>query len=245
MVFATYREKNSIRRAIEDFLATGYVDEVIVVNNNAELGTDEEVRKTPARLVHEKRQGCGYAFQRGLGEATGDYVILAEPDGTFVGSDIERFLVYAKQFPVVVGTRTNQSGILDGAAMGLARKYANFLEAKIIEVLFYTNSVTDIGCTYKLIRRDIANRLRPFFREGGALFATEILLLVVSEKIPFVEIPITFRQRVGESSLTASWYQLAYWGLRILWFIVSFWFKWISGRFFAFLKAKKNGKEVS
>ena len=49
VVFATYREKNSVREVIEDFFnATPFVDEIVVVNNNAEPGTVEEVQKTKA-----------------------------------------------------------------------------------------------------------------------------------------------------------------------------------------------------
>jgi|SRR3989338_369353 len=232
VVFSTYKEKESIRKAIVDFLATGFVDEIIVVNNNAEAGTDDEIKKVQdarVRLVYERRQGYGFAYQKGIEEATGDYVVLCEPDDTFEASDIERFLIYAKDFSVVFGTRTNQSAILEGAAMGLLRKLANVFEAKIIEVLFATNSVTDIGCTYKLLHREAVEFLKPKWREGGALFATEILLLAVSERIKFIEIPITFKERVGESNLTAHWYQLVKWGLRILLFIIVFWLRWVSG----------------
>jgi glycosyltransferase involved in cell wall biosynthesis len=231
VVFSTYREKDSIRKAIDDYFATGFVDEVVVVNNNAEVGTDDEVKKTKARLVHETKQGYGHGYQRGIKEATGDYIFLSEPDGTFAASDLERFLVYAKDFPVVVGTRTNQSSILDGAAMGLFRKLANVFEAKVIEVFFATNSLTEIGCTCKLFRKDVLRKLEPYWHTTNALFATELLLLVVSKRIKFIEIPITFQERVGKSSLTARWHQLAKWGLHILSFIVAFWFRWITGRF--------------
>lgn len=227
VVFATYREKASIRQAIEDFLATGFVDEIIVVNNNAEDGTDEEIKKTPAKLFYEKRQGYGYTYQTGIEKATGEYIVLVEPDGTFVGSDLERFLVYAKNFPVVFGTRTNQSSILDGAAMGLLRKLADVFEAKVIEVLFATNSLTDVGCTYKLFHRDAIAQIKGKWKEGSPLFATELILLTVSQRIPFIEIPVTFRERVGESTLTARFSQLAAWGLRILFYILRFWVRWI------------------
>jgi glycosyltransferase involved in cell wall biosynthesis len=230
VVFSTYREKTSIRQAIDDYFATGFVDEVLVVNNNAEPGTDEEVQKTKARLVHETKQGYGHGYQRGLREATGDYIFLSEPDGTFAPSDIERFLVYAKDFPVVVGTRTNQSAILDGAAMGLLRKLANVFEAKVIEVFFATNSLTEIGCTCKLFRRDVVKQIESSWRTTNALFATELLLLVITKRIKFIEIPITFRERSGTSSLTGRWYQLVKWGLHILWFILSFWVRWIIGK---------------
>ena len=74
MVFPTYNERDSIRAAIVDFAATGVVDEIIVVNNNAAPGTSEEVAAagravdsgTHVREVHEYRQGYGYAIQRGL-----------------------------------------------------------------------------------------------------------------------------------------------------------------------------------
>lgn len=230
VVFSTYREKDSIRQAIDDFFATGFVDEIIVVNNNAEEGTDEEVKKTRAKLVYEKRQGLGFGYQKGIDEATGDYIVLSEPDGTFSASDIERFLVYAKEFPVVFGTRTNLSTVLEGAAMNPIRRLANILEAKIIGVLFKTNPITDIGCIYRLLHKDAVQKIRPFWREGNALFPTEILLLVASQKIKFVEIPITFGERVGESALTSRLRQQAKWGLYILWFIISFWLKWIFGK---------------
>ena len=45
VIFPTYNERDSIHDAIGEFLATGHVDEVVVVNNNAAPGTDEEVRR--------------------------------------------------------------------------------------------------------------------------------------------------------------------------------------------------------
>src|SRR3990167_11308195 len=104
IVFATYKEKKSIKKIIDDFFKTGFVDEVVVVNNNAESGTDEEVKKTKAKLCYETKQGYGYAFQKAITSASGDYVIICEPDGTFKASDLERFLIYARNFDVVIGT---------------------------------------------------------------------------------------------------------------------------------------------
>ena len=232
VVFSTYREKASIRSSIEDFFNTGLVDEIVVVNNNAEPGTDDEVKKTRARLVYETKQGYGYGYQRGIQEAKGDYIILSEPDGTYAGGDVEKLLVYGKEFPVVVGSRNNQSTIFEVAAMGFLRKWANLLVAKVIELLFNTNALTEVGCTYKLFRRDILKELEPYWHTRNALFATELLLLVISKRIPFIEIPIVFRERVGTSSLTAHWYNLVKWGLHILFFILSFWTVWIFGKLF-------------
>lgn len=226
VVFATYREKDSVKSIINEFFASGFVDEIIVVNNNADPGTDEEVKQTKARLIYEKRQGYGYTYQTGIKKARGDYIILCEPDGTFVGSDLERFLVYAKKFDIVLGSRTGQSTPLSGADMGLLRKFANVIEAKTIEVLFNTNALTDVGCTYKLFRKEVIKKLSPHFKTRNSLFATELVLLTVCQNTNFIEIPITFKKRVGTSTFTNNILKMSKWGIHIYLYILSFWFKW-------------------
>jgi len=233
VVFATYKEKDSIRAVIENFFDTGFVDEIIVVNNNAEPGTVEEVQKTKARIVYEKRQGYGYTYQTGVKEASGDYVILCEPDGTYVGSDIERFLVYAKTggFDVVLGSRTGLTKPM-GGSMGFLRKYANVFEGKTIELLFNTNALSDVGCTYKLFTRKAIDKFSPLWRTKGGLFATELVLLTITENLRFVEIPITFKERVGVSVMVNSIRKLIKWGLLIYAFIFYSWFRWIFRKVF-------------
>lgn len=227
VVFATYKEKDSIKEVIEDFFtATPFVDEIIIVNNNAEPGTVEEVQKTKARMVYEKRQGYGYTYQMALKEAAGDYVILCEPDGTYTGKDLEKFLVFAKDFDVVLGSRTGLTKPM-GGSMGFLRKYANVFEGKTIELLFNANALSDVGCTYKLLTRKAIDKLSPLWHTRGGLFATELILLTVAEKLRFVEIPVTFNERVGISTMVNSLRKLAKWGVMIYGFIFYFWFKWI------------------
>lgn len=226
VALATYREKKSIKKVIEDFFNTGFVDEVVVVNNNAEPGTDEEVKKTKAKLVYESRQGYGYAFQKAMLEARGDYIVVTEPDGTFLAKDLERFLVYARDFEVVLGTRTSQIGSLSGAGMGIFRKFANVIEAKTIEVLFNTYALTDVGCAYKLFKKESLEKIKPLWSiRESPLFNTELILLTVSEKLKFVEIPITYNKRVGSSSIVGQWHQVVKWAVLIQTYIIFFWLK--------------------
>ncbi|HRK36187.1 MAG TPA: glycosyltransferase family 2 protein, partial [Candidatus Hydrogenedentes bacterium] len=153
VIFPTYNEKDSIREAIEDFFACGHVDEIIAVNNNAAAGTDEEVRKTDARLVYETRQGYGHAIWKGLAEATGDILIIAEPDGTFSGHDVTKLLAYSEDVPVVFGTRTQREFVWEGANMGLFLKWGNWAVGKLVEFLFNTTLLTDVGCSMRLFQR--------------------------------------------------------------------------------------------
>src|SRR3989338_9108654 len=102
VVLASYREKDSIRAVIDGYFATGVVDEVIAVDNNAEPGSNEEIQKTRARLIIEKKQGQGFGLRAGMREATGYYIILSEGDGTYAPHDISKFLAYGEEFPVVL-----------------------------------------------------------------------------------------------------------------------------------------------
>jgi glycosyltransferase involved in cell wall biosynthesis len=155
VVLMTYAERDSIREVIDGFLATGLADEVLVVDNNAEPGTREEVAKTSARLVEEPRQGYGFATRRGLMDATGDLIVLAEPDGTFLPEDLVKLLAYSNECEVVFGTRTTRELIWVGANMSFFLRWGNWAVAKLIEVLFNTSHLSDVGCTYRLLRRGV------------------------------------------------------------------------------------------
>ncbi len=200
VVFSTFNEKDSIRKEIEDCFATGVVDEVIVVNNNAVPGTDDEVQKTRGHLVHELKQGYGHGYQRGLAEAKGDIVIMSEPDGTYNHlKDLIKLLVYSDDFPIVFGTRTTQALIHQGANMGFFMKWGNVYVAKLIEVLFCTTELSDVGCTLRLLKRSALKKIQSHFTVGGNYFSPEMMILSALERIPFVEIPVSYQQRVGKS----------------------------------------------
>src|ERR1051325_7180750 len=135
VVLMTHAERGSIRRVIEGFFATRLVDEVVVVNNNAEPGTSDEVAQTGAVEVLETRQGYGYAVRCGLSESTGDLVVLVEPDGTFLPEDIKKLLVYSNDCDAVLGTRTTRELIWHGANMKFFLRWGNWAVAKMIEFL--------------------------------------------------------------------------------------------------------------
>lgn len=204
LILPTYNEKRSIYQVIKDFENLKLIDEIIVVNNNAVFGTSKEVAKTKAKEVFESIQGYGAAIIRGLSEARGDYVVVCEPDGTFLANDLYKFLSYAADFDFVVGTRTTQSLIWEGANMGVFMKWGNYFAGKLVEFIFNTTQLTDAGCTYRLIKRKALRKIQPQFKCLGSAFGLEMIILVVKNKIPFIEIPVNYKERVGKSSVTGS-----------------------------------------
>jgi glycosyltransferase involved in cell wall biosynthesis len=220
VVMPTYNEKDSIRAAILDFRASGFVDEVLVVNNNAAAGTDEEVHAAGATLVHENRQGYGHAIRRGLQEARGDFIVLAEPDGTFNGRDVVKLLAYAEDCDVVYGTRTHREFIWAGANMGRFLKWGNYFVAKLLEFSFNTSNLTDVGCTMRLISRRALVDMEPHFTIGGSAFGLEMMLVSVIRGLHVVQVPVNYTRRVGRSSVTGDPVTSVALGLWMIWLIL-------------------------
>jgi glycosyltransferase involved in cell wall biosynthesis len=216
VVLMTYAERDSIRGVIERFFDTGLVEEVLVVDNNAQPGTAEEVGKTRARLVREPRQGYGYATRRGLMEATGELIVLAEPDGTFLPEDILKLLVYSSECDVVFGTRTTRELIWAEANMARFLRWGNWAVAKLIEALYNTSHLSDVGCTYRLLRGETAKAVAETMTVGGNHAGVEIMLLTILSGSRFVEVPVNYLPRVGTSSVTGDPIKAAVVGLRMI-----------------------------
>ena len=204
VVLPAYNEEGFIRAAVEDFFAAGVVDEVVVVDNNSRDRTAAEAANTAARVVQETRQGYGFALRRGMAEATGDLVILAEPDGTFVGRDILKLLAYADDFDMVCGTRTTRELIWAQANMGWFLRVGNWCVAKLLQFLHDGPSLSDCGCTLRLTHRAALEKIRPHLTVGGSHFLPEMVIIGLKKGLSVVEIPVNYRGRVGESKITGS-----------------------------------------
>lgn len=219
VVIPTYNEAESIRGVIDEFFATGFVDEVIVVNNNALGNTDEEVSKTKARLVYEKKQGLGCGLKKGFEEVRSDLIVMIDADGTYQAKDIEKLLSYSDEFDVVLGTRTSRSAIWSGAFMPFPVRVANLIWAKAVEFLYNGPLLTDVGCLYKLVSRKALDEVRHLFpdsREDG-IFNLEMIIWFLKKGIKTIEIPVIFKERVGESKYVGtSILKAAKWGLKMI-----------------------------
>lgn len=204
IVLPAYNEEKYIRPAIDDFFATGVVDEILIVDNNSRDNTAQEALATRARVVTEPRQGYGFALRRGLHEARGDIIIMAEPDGTFMGRDVLKLLAYADDFDMVCGTRTTRELIWDQANMGWFLRLGNWSVAKLIQVLYGGPSLSDCGCTLRLTHRAALDTFREDLTVGGSHFLPEMVILALKRRLKIIEIPVNYRGRVGESKITGS-----------------------------------------
>ncbi|MBT4165911.1 glycosyltransferase family 2 protein [archaeon] len=225
VIFPCYNEGINVKRAIEDFLSVKYIDEIVVVDNNSKDDSSEEIRKTEAVYVLETKQGYGNALMRGMMEATGDIIITAEPDNSFIGKDVIKLLLYSDDFDVVFGTRTSKALIGPGAKMNLFNRWGNIAVAKLLEYLHGGPCLTDVGCTMKLIKRESYNWIKNKLSVGGNWFSPEFMVICVRSKLRCVEIPVNYRERIGDSTITTDFFKTFKLGMRMIFMIIAYRFR--------------------
>jgi glycosyltransferase involved in cell wall biosynthesis len=204
LILPTFNERDSIRKVINDFEELGIIDEILVINNNAAKGTSEEVMSTSAIEIIESEQGYGSAIIRGFKEASGDILVVCEPDDTFLSHDIYKLLAYSEDVDIVYGSRTYKELIWSGANMGWFLRVGNWAVAKLLEVLFNTNTLTDVGCTYRLVHKNVIEVLLPSFKVKSNFFGPEMMVRGYIRKFKCIQIPVVYKERIGISSVTGN-----------------------------------------
>lgn len=229
VIFPAYNEEENIVKAIEDFFSSGVVDEIVVVDNNSSDSTAQRVLTTKARLIKESKQGYGFALQRGLSEATGDLIILSEPDGTFAGKDVNKLLSYADDFDFVSGTRTTKEMIWENANMNHFLRIGNIIAAKLLAVLFNGPSLSDCGCTMRLISKGALAKFVKKLTVGSSHFLPEMTILALLNKVSIIEIPLNYKKRVGVSKITGSFKKTVLTGMNMIFLILYYRIRNIGG----------------
>ena len=204
VALTAYDDEDSIAAAVADFRAHPLVAEVIVVSNNSRDRTLARAEAAGATAVNEPRQGYGQCVHRCLSEALargGELVVLCEGDRTFRAYDLEKFLAYAPHADIVNGTRTVETLRARHTQLSTFMYYGNLFVGKLLEAKHLGRcTITDVGTTYKLCRRDALTALLPALDPSVNLeFNAHFLDRALELGYSVVECPITFHPRVGLS----------------------------------------------
>jgi hypothetical protein len=95
-------------------------------------------------------------------------------------------------------------------------RWGNWAVAKLIEVSLNTTHLSDVGCTYRLLRKDMAEYVAAGMTVGGSHAGVEIMLLTITSDARFIEVPLNYLPRVGTSSVTGRRLAAVSVGLRMI-----------------------------
>lgn len=126
--------------------------------------------------------------------------MLCEGDGTFSAADTKKFLAYMENADMVVGTRTVVEVLDPDSQVDWFINWGNKFIARMLQIRYWGKvRLSDVGCTYRAIRKDALERIMPQLNEGGNAFSPHMIGVALENDFRVIEVPVTFRQRIGES----------------------------------------------
>ena len=205
VALTAYNDEDSIAGAVEDFLAHPLVERVIVVSNNSRDATFARAEAAGALTFNEPAPGYGRCVHRCLSEAVRfddtEFVVLCEGDSTFRAYDVEKLLAYAPHADIVNGSRIVEPLRQYLTQLTVFMYYGNLFVGKLLEAKYLgRGTITDVGTTYKLCRRNALVGLLPHLNPGVNLeFNAHFLDTALGRGLLLLECPITFHARIGLS----------------------------------------------
>lgn len=205
VALTAYNDEASISAAVNDFREHPLVRRVIVVNNNSTDRTADLAMLAGAVVHDELTQGYGACVYRCLDEAAKyedtNLIVLCEGDMTFRAADLDKFLAYIPHAQIVNGTRIVEQLREYDTQLSTFMYYGNFFVGKMLEAKHLgSGTFTDVGTTYKVIRRDcLPALLRHLDPRVNLQFNAHFLDRALENGFVLVECPITFHPRIGVS----------------------------------------------
>lgn len=242
VIIPTYNEELVVEEVVKDYINQKNVKYVIVIDNHSTDNTVDIARRCGATVItKDSNKGFAHSCVMGLKEALktdANAVVLTECDGTFSGYDMAKMIPYLDNSDMVIGTRQVQVLTEKGNQNSMFYVWGNFLLAKLIQIKYFSLlhmgivQLTDVGCMHRCIRRDALEKIIDKFTHHGTdevvisassgLFAILMTMIGIENNLRIVEVPVTFKKRVGISKTGANKKSQAIaYGLEFLWHIIS------------------------
>jgi len=241
VIIPTYNEEINIERVVKDFIQQKNIETVIVVDNHS-IDNTVEIAKRSGAVVITKDQNMGYAHSWYLGfqeSLKGNYTVtvLCDADNTFNAYDLEKMIPFLDNCDMVIGNRMVQILSEKDNQNSPFLVWGNAFIAKLLQIKYFSIKhlgiiqVNDAGCSYRCIRNESLRQIIDDFTYPNSetlMFGANYITIgmfttakAIEHDLRIVEIPITFKKRIGisKTQATKKFYALKY-GLYMIWYII-------------------------
>ena len=219
VIIPTYNEEENVEQVITDYKNQKFVKEVIIVDNHSSDKTVEISKSCGATVItKDKNKGfadsCIVGMKESLKSDT-NIVVFTECDRTYSATDLEKMLPYLDNCHMVIGTRQRQVLSEENTQNSMFFVWGNYLLAKVIQLKYFSLlhlgvvELTDVGCMHRCIRKESLEKIiekfvkkntnEPVITPNSGLFAILMTMIGIENNLKIVEVPITFKRRMGRS----------------------------------------------
>ncbi|MBI4962816.1 MAG: TIGR04283 family arsenosugar biosynthesis glycosyltransferase [Desulfomonile tiedjei] len=199
VIIPALNEERSIGKVISAIPA--WVDEVIVGDNGSTDRTAAVARGHGARVVYEPRRGYGSACLTALAELNNpDVVVFIDGDSSDHPEEMSLLVdpIISNEADLVIGSRT--LGQREKGALPLLARFGNWLACFLIR-LFWGARFTDLG-PFRAIRHSALQRLD--MRDPDYGWTVEMQIKAARDGLRFMEVPVSYRRRIGKSKVSGT-----------------------------------------
>lgn len=185
-------------------LPQDHIRRVVVADNGSTDGTAELARAGGAEVVTAARRGYGSACLSGLAHlrATGPPEVVVFLDGDYSDhpEELPALLepILAGRADLVIGSRV--LGQRERGALLPQARAGNFVACTLIRLLYGTR-YTDLG-PFRAIRWEALERLEMVDPTFG--WTAEMQVKALRQGLRVVDVPVSYRKRVGVSKITGT-----------------------------------------
>ena len=219
VVIPAFNEENSINRVLQD-IPSELVREVIVCNNASTDQTAEVAKANGATLVHQPIRGYGNACLKGMeyiakNPTPPDIVVFLDADYSDYPEEMHQLVapIVNDEMDLVIGSRA--LGEMEAGSMTPQQIFGNWLATNLIR-FFYQYEFTDLG-PFRAMRYDQLLAIDMQDKTYG--WTVEMQVKAAKMKMKCIEIPVTYRKRIGFSKVSGTVKGTILAGHKILWTI--------------------------